>query len=129
MSDNYLHSDITEKIIKAYYIVYNKLGYGFFEKIYERALIIELQNEGFNCLQQKPIKVYYDSLEIGFYIADIVVDDKIIIEVKAAEVLCDAHEAQLTNYLKATNIQVGLLLNFGKNPSFKRKVFSSQFKS
>ena len=129
MVDNYLHSDITEKIIKAFYMVYNKLGYGFLEKVYERAMIIELKNEGFRCTQQKSIQVFYDSVQIGFYIADIVVEDKIIIEVKAAEILSEAHEAQLTNYLKATDIEVGILLNFGKKPSFKRKVFSSQFKA
>jgi len=127
--ETYLHSEITEKIIKAYYTVYNKLGYGFLEKVYERAMIIELQKEGMSCLEQIPIDVFYDSMKVGFYIADIFVEGKVIVEVKAAETLSEAHEAQLTNYLKATEAEVGLLLNFGKKPLFKRKVFSALYKS
>jgi GxxExxY protein len=128
MNESYLYSDITEVIIKCYYKVYNKLGYGFLEKVYEKAMLIELQNEDFRCLQQCPIDVFYESSKVGFYIADIIVEGKIIIEIKAAENLSEAHETQLTNYLKATEIEVGLLLNFGKKPSFKRKVFSAEFK-
>lgn len=129
MFENYLYSDFTESIIKCYYKVYNKLGYGFLEKVYERAMLIELQKEGFKCLQQCPIDVYYESNIIGHYLADIIVNGKIIIEIKASENLSEAHEVQLTNYLKATEIEVGLLLNFGKKPAFKRRVFSSEFKS
>ncbi len=129
MSDNYLHSDITGLIIKAFFNVYNKLGYGFLEKVYVNALLIELRRMRLFCSSQVPIKVFYDELEIGFYIADIVVNDSVIIEVKAAEALCEEHEAQLTNYLKATEIEVGLLLNFGKKAEFKRKVFSTEYKN
>ena len=129
MTENYLYSDITETIIKCYYKVYNKLGYGFLEEVYERALLIELGKEGYKCLQQCPVDVYYESDIVGYYLADIIVNGKIIIEIKAAENLSEAHEAQLTNYLKATEIEVGLLLNFGKKPAFKRRVFSSGFKS
>lgn len=99
------------------------------EKVYEKAMLIELAKEGFRCLQHCPVDVFYESEKIGYYLADIIVEGKIIIEVKAAENLSDAHEAQLTNYLKATEIEVGLLLNFGKKPAFKRRVFSSEFKS
>ncbi len=129
MSDNYLHSDITALVIKAFYNVYNKLGYGFLEKVYENSLLIELRKSGLSCKAQQQIKVFYDDDEVGFYIADIVINDCVIIEVKAAESLCEMHEAQLINYLKATEIEVGLLLNFGKNAELKRKVFSSEFKN
>jgi GxxExxY protein len=128
MIDNFLHSDITSKIIKAYYTVFNKLSYGFLEKVYENALIIELKKAGLQCEAQIPISVYYGKIEVGFYIADIIVDQKVIIEVKAAESLCEEHEAQLVNYLRATDLEVGLLLNFGKQAEFKRKVFSQEYK-
>lgn len=129
MSDNYKHSDITEIIIKAFYNVYNQLGYGFLEKVYENALLIELEKFELECVSQSQIQVLYDNVKVGFYIADIIVEKAVIIEVKAAEALCEEHEAQLTNYLRATNIEVGLLLNFGKKPAFKRKVFSSEYKN
>ncbi len=123
-SDNYKHSDITEKIIKAYYKVYNTLGYGFLEKVYENALYIELRAMDLFVEKQKQIKVYYEGKEVGEYFADLVVAECVIVELKAAESLCEEHEFQLINYLKATEIEVGLLLNFGKKPEFKRKVFS-----
>ncbi len=129
MSDNYKHSDITGIIIKAFYNVYNQLGYGFLEKVYENALLIELKKLGLECVAQYPIEVFYDDLKVGYYIADIIVNNCVIVEIKAAESLCEEHEAQLTNYLKATDIEVGLLLNFGKKIEFKRKVFSSEFKN
>jgi GxxExxY protein len=126
MNDNYKHSDLTDLIIKAFYNVYNLLGYGFLEKVYENALLIELESLGLEVKRQVPIKVYFKGQEIGNYFADIVVNDIVIIELKAAEVLVEAHEAQLTNYLRATNIEVGLLLNFGKQPQIKRKVFTNK---
>lgn len=129
MSDNYLHSDITSLIIKAFYKVYNHLGYGFLERVYQNALLIELRKLQFGCQPLYPIDVFYDNCKVGFYIADIIVNNCVIIEIKAAECLCEDHEAQLTNYLKATDIQVGMLLNFGKKPEFKRKVFSTKFKN
>jgi GxxExxY protein len=129
MSDNYKHSDITELIIKAFYNVYNKLGYGFLERVYENSMVIELKKQGLTCHTQSSINVFYDDCKVGFYIADIIVDNCVIIEVKAADSLCEEHEAQLTNYLRATDIEVGILLNFGKKPSFKRKVFSTEYKN
>jgi len=128
MNANFQHSDITSEIIKAYFLVYNKLGYGFLERVYEKSLLIELRKLGLNCRSQIPIKVFYDFQEVGYYIADIIVNDWVIVETKAAEILCEDHEAQLTNYLKASNIEVGMLLNFGKKAEFKRKVFSIEFK-
>lgn len=119
---------ITGKIIKAYYNVYNQLGYGFLEKVYENSMIIELPKIGLHGRAQVPVKVYYDRKEVGVYVVDILVDNLVIIELKAAESLCEEHEAQLLNYLKATNIEYGLLLNFGKKPQFKRKIFQNEYK-
>jgi len=123
-----LHENITKKIIEAYYKVFNSLGYGFLEKVYENALKIELKQMNLKVDQQKNIKVFYESFEVGDYFADLIVEDLIILELKAAESLCEEHETQLINYLKATNLEVGLLLNFGKKPEFKRKVFSNDRK-
>ncbi|MCK5085993.1 MAG: GxxExxY protein, partial [Melioribacteraceae bacterium] len=109
--------------------VYNKLGFGFLEKVYERAMVIELNDFGLHCEVQKPIDVYYKEKKIGDYFADIIVEEKVILELKAAETLIKEHEAQLLNYLKATNIEVGLLLNFGKEPKFKRMIFENKFKN
>ncbi|MBU2542474.1 GxxExxY protein [Patescibacteria group bacterium] len=121
-------NNITSKIIKAYYNVYNTLGYGFLEKVYERAMIMELPKVGLHGRSQVPIKVYYDKKEIGFYVADILVEDLVMVELKAAESLCEEHEAQLLNYLKATNIEYGLLFNFGREPKLKRKIFENKYK-
>jgi len=115
-----LYEDITKRIIKAFYKVYNNLGYGFMEKVYENALLIELKKEGFSTEQQKIIKVYYEGEVVGDYYADILVEDLIILELKACESLNDIHKIQLINYLKATKKELGLLLNFGKKPEMKR---------
>lgn len=123
-----LHSDLTEKIIEAFYKVYNTLGYGFLEKVYENSLRIELTRMGFKVESQKNIKVHYLGYDVGDYYADLIVNDTIILELKAAEAICEEHEAQLINYLKATDKEVGLLFNFGKHPEFKRKVFMNQNK-
>ena len=129
MNNNFKHSDITNVIIKAYYNVYNKLGFRFLEKVYENSMMIELKKLGLNCNKQVPIKVYYYDATVGDYYADIIVGNKIIIELKAAKSLCEEHEIQLVNYLKATNIEVGLLLNFGEKAEFKRKVLTNEYKS
>lgn len=124
--ERYKHTDITEKIIKAFYKVYNTLGFGFLEKVYENAMFIELRNMGLFVEKQRRVKVFYEEQEVGDYFADLIVDEKVIIELKAAESLCEEHEFQLINYLKATEIEVGLLLNFGKKPEFKRKIFTNE---
>ncbi len=129
METELLHKDITDLILKAFYNVYNKLGYGFLEKVYENAMIIELNDLGLKCERQKQIEVYYKNKNVGEYFADLIVNDLVIIELKAAESICSEHEAQLTNYLRATNCEVGLLLNFGKTPQFKRKIFKNEFKN
>ncbi len=123
-----LHSEITEKIIKAFYNVYNTLGFGFLEKVYENSMKIELMKMGMKVESQKNIKVHYLGYEVGDYFADLVVNSLEIVELKAAESLCEEHEAQLINYLKATNIEVGLLLNFGKKAELRRKIFMNENK-
>ena len=127
--EKYKHTEITEKIIKAYYAVYNQLGYGFLEKVYENSMAIELRKLNLKVELQQSIRVYYDGKEVGFYVADMIVEDCVIIELKAAESLCEENEAQLTNYLRATDIEVGLLFNFGKEAEFKRKAFSNEYKN
>lgn len=128
MKENLLHSEITEDIIKTFFHVYNTLGYGFLEKVYEDSLAQLLRKMGYTVLQQHPISVYFEGELVGEYFADLLVNEKVIIELKAAVAIDEAHEAQLLNYLKATKIEVGILLNFGKKPEFKRKIFSNNIK-
>lgn len=124
----YKHSDLTEQIIGAFFAVYAALGYGFLENIYAKALMIELKKRGLNVQGQLPIHVYYDDQLIGEYFADIVVNELVILEIKAAKALIAEHEAQLLNYLKATPYEVGLLLNFGPKPETKRRSFDNNRK-
>lgn len=123
-----LHKHITSGVIKAFYQVYNTLGYGFLEKVYANALVHELKSQGFSVQQQVPIKVYYDGYLVGEYFTDLVGEGQVIIELKAAETLHPQHEAQLLNYLKATDIEVGLLLNFGPKPIVVRKILTNDRK-
>jgi len=120
-----LHEEITSDIINAFYKVYNTLGYGFLEKVYENALAQELADRGYMVKQQVPIQVYYEDKAVGEYFTDLLIEDKVILELKTAESIAKEHEAQLINYLKATRIEIGLLLNFGKAPQFKRKIYSN----
>jgi GxxExxY protein len=124
----YKHSDLTEKIIGAFYAVYSALGYGFLEKNYVKALLIELNRRDMSAQSEVPIAVYYAGQLIGEYRADLVVNNLVIVEVKAAKVLLEEHEAQLLNYLKATPYEVGLLLNFGPKPEQKRRSFDNSRK-
>ena len=125
---DYKHKELTEKIIEIFYRVYNTLGYGFLEKVYENALVIEFRKAGIHVLCQAPIRVFYESQIIGEYYADLLVDGKVIVEIKAVRRLLREHEAQLLNYLKASDIEVGLLLNFGPRPEVKRKAFDNRRK-
>ena len=113
-ADNYLHSETTDRIIACAYEVYNQLGFGFSEKVYENAMMIKLQAKNVPAVQQAPINVLFEGKLIGEYFADILVADKVITELKAVSVLSKAHEVQLVNYLKAAGIRVGLLINFGE---------------
>ena len=123
-----LHSDLTENIINAFYEVYNTLGYGFLEKVYENALFYELELRGLKAEKQKPINVHYKKKSVGEYFCDIIVDNKVILELKACKKLDSEHVLQLMNYLKATDIEVGLLLNFGEEPEFKRRIYTNNEK-
>ncbi len=122
------HTDITELIIKAFYTVYNTLGYGFQEKVYRNALVIELRKLGLEVIQEARIAVYYDGKLVGEYFADLLVAGTVLVELKAVRKLAEEHEAQLLNYLKATFYEVGLLLNFGPKPEIKRKAFDNSRK-
>ena len=123
-----IDEELTGLIIKAFYKVYNTLGYGFIESVYHNAMIVELVRGGLSLETKKPIAVYYGANVIGTFEADLVVETKVILELKAKESLHAAHEAQLVNYLRATDIQLGLLLNFGRQAEFKRKYFSNEKK-
>lgn len=122
-----LHEDITDQILYCFYEVYNELGYGFLERVYENALFYELEGHGLKALKQEPTVVYYKNRKVGDFYSDIIVNNKIILELKAVPIHKD-HELQLYNYLKATNIEVGLILSFGRKAEFKRLVFTNKRK-
>lgn len=122
------HESLTEAVIKIYYQVYNELGYGFLEKVYQNAFYLALKQGGFMVEAQRKIKVWFRNVEVGEYFADLVVNDLIILELKADEALVKEHEAQLLNYLRGTDMEVGLLFNFGKKPEFRRKVYDNELK-
>jgi len=122
------HENITEAIIGAFFEVYNSLGYGFLEKVYENALCAEFKQRGFSFVQQFPIKVEYRGNVVGEYFADLVVEESVIVEVKAVRSLTVEHGAQLLNYLKATGFEVGLILNFGPKAKVVRKIFDNVLK-
>lgn len=121
-----IQKDLTEGIIKTFYDVYNEMGYGFLERVYQNALYVELKSRGYEVEAQKKIKVYYKGIEVGAYYADLTVNDSVILELKAADCILPEFETQLINYLRGTNVEVGLLLNFGPKPEFKRKVFQNK---
>jgi GxxExxY protein len=124
------HSEITDKILHVFFkVVYAQLGYGFLEKVYETALVIALREIGLHVESQVKIHVYFQGQIIGEYFADLVVENKIIIEIKAIKQILKEHEAQLLNYLRATPYEVGLLLNFGPEPDFRRSVYDNTKKS
>lgn len=126
-----LHQPLTDRIIAAYYNVYNGLGYGFLERVYENAMLIELEEMGLKAIKQKPINVAYKGKIVGDYFADIIVEDTITLELKVMNErekdFPEEHHAQLLNYLKATNLEVGLLLNFGLKPLIRRKIYENRF--
>lgn len=118
-----LYKDLSYKIVGLAMEVYNKLGYGFLEKVYENALMILFQREEIQAEQQAPIKVYFDGKVVGDYVADILIENKIIIELKSVEKIINAHKAQVLNYLSATGVHLGIILNFGKEElTFERFV-------
>lgn len=124
----FLHKETGDKILKSFYTVYNKMGYGFSERIYENSLIVEMGKLGLRCDQQRRIPVYYENHFVGEYYADIVVNNAIILELKAVRAIIPEHEAQLFNYLRATEVEVGYVLGFGEKPQFKRILFTNDRK-
>ena len=122
------HAEVTETVIKAFYTVYNALGYGFLEKVYQNAMAIELRKLGLEVKPEAAVTVYYDGEIVGEHFIDLLVADCVIVELKAVKVLLTEYEAQLLNYLKATPYEVGLLLNFGPKPKIKRRVFDNSRK-
>jgi GxxExxY protein len=123
-----LYKDLTDSILKTFFEVYHELGYGFLEKVYQNSMYLELRHRGFKVEAQKQIKVFYKGFSVGDYYADLVVNDKIILELKAAEGIVEEFEWQIINYLRGTDIEVGLLLNFGKKAEFRRKVYENSRK-
>lgn len=123
-----LHKELTDRILCAYYNVYNTLGYGFLEQVYQEAMCIELRSQGLFVAVQRPVFVYYHGQAIGEYHPDLTIDEKIILELKTAEAMHPSFEAQLLNYLRATRIEVGLVLNFGPKPEFRRKIYTNDRK-
>jgi GxxExxY protein len=118
-----IEANITERVIGAFYTVYRELGPGFLESVYENSLFLALQETGITVIQQAPLQVVFHGHVVGEFRADLLVDDRLIIEIKAIAKLAPSHEAQLINYLEATGVRVGLLMNFGPVPEFKRRVF------
>lgn len=119
-----LHRELTRAIIGAFYTVYNELGYGFVESVYKRALIVELQLRGIRCEREVAFTVYYKGVDVGEYRADLLVEGKVILEVKTAERIAQTHEVQLINYLRAAKVALGLVLNFGHRATFRRLILT-----
>lgn len=122
------HSELTGKILGAFFQVHKELGYGFSEKVYENSLVILLNEIGLKVETQVDLHVYFHGQKVGEYKADLIVNDVVLLELKAAEKVVEVHAAQLLNYLKATNIEVGLVLNFGPTAEFRRKVYDNDRK-
>ena len=122
------HSELTGKILGAFFQVHKELGYGFSEKVYENSLALLLNEIGLKVEPQVHLQVYFHGQKVGEYIADLIVEDVVLLELKAAEKIVEDHAAQLLNYLKATNIEVGLVLNFGPATEFRRKVYDNERK-
>jgi GxxExxY protein len=123
------HFHVTEKILRAFYNVYNELGPGFLESVYENALVIAARDLGLEVQEQVPISVYFRGHNVGDFRADLLVDGVVLVELKTVRTLDSAHLAQIMHYLKATNIELGMLLNFGPIPEFKRVVLESARKT
>jgi GxxExxY protein len=122
------HSDLTEKVIGIFYDVYNELGHGFLESTYAEALIVALEESSLSAVREAPVPVWFRGKRVGQYYADVIVEGVLLLELKAARALESAHEAQLLHYLRATEIEVGLLLNFGLRPQFRRLLFDNERK-
>jgi len=122
------HSDLTGKIIGIFFDVHNELGYGFLESVYEESLLIASPQAGVSVDRQVSVPVWFRECKVGEFRADLLVKGCVFLELKCARVLEPAHEAQLLHYLKATQIEIGLLLNFGHRPQFRRLLFDNERK-
>jgi len=122
------HADVTEKIIGVFYDVYNELGYGFLECVYEESLVIALHEAGLAAHRQIPLPVWFRGHKVGEFRADLLVENCLLLELKSARSLDPAHEAQLLHYLKSTEVEIGMLLNFGTRPQFRRLLFDNERK-
>ena len=122
------HSELTGKILGAFFQVHKELGYGFSERVYENTLAIVLIEMGLKVQQQVRLSVFYRGQVVGEYVADMVINDIVLLELKATQKIIEDHAAQLLNYLKATSIEVGLVLNFGPNAEFRRKIYDNERK-
>ncbi len=118
-----MFKDVTDRILKSFFNAYKELGFGFSKDVYENAMLVELNDLGAKSQVRRVIRVFYKELQVGEYTADIIVDDSVLLVIRAVETTSEQDEYQLINILKATGIEVGMLLNFGKKPEFKRKVF------
>ena len=125
MNADLKHGLITDKILRVFYEVYNELGHGFLESVYHRSLVLALESVGLNVCSRVDIPVWFRGTRVGHFEADILVESCVLLELKAARMLDSSHRAQLLNYLRATEIEVGLLLNFGEKPEFKRVIFDN----
>jgi len=123
------HAGITDRIIKAAFKVHNELGFGFLEKVYQNAMVVELRSAGLHVAKEVATDVYYQNELVGQYYADLIVEQSVILELKSVATLSKNHEVQLVNYLKATGLEVGLLINFGHSVEVKRKVLDNPSKS
>jgi len=123
------HSDLTGKIISVFYSVYNELGHGFLESVYEEAMTIALREAGIKVQRQLPLPVWFRGQKVGDFKADMLVEEAVLLELKCVRVFEPVHEAQLLHYLKSTEIEVGLLLNFGPSAQFRRLVFANERKT
>lgn len=123
-----LHEELTKQILAAFYEVYNELGYGFSECVYQNSLYFELQDRGYDVVAQQQCTVHYKKRNIGDYFTDLTVNNLVILELKACETIVEGHKTQLRNYLRATTLEVGLVLNFGPEPQFSRRIFTNDKK-
>lgn len=129
MENGLIHKDLTDKIIGTFYEVYNELGFGFLESVYEDAMVIALEEKGLEVGQQIAVPVWFRGRSIGKFAADLLIEHRVIVELKAVSKLVEVHAAQLMHYLRATEVEVGLVMNFGPRPEFKRRVFENTRKT
>ena len=125
VGQSYKHSNLTDLVIGVFYDVYNELGFGFLESVYRNALQLALIEKGLIVEAEKPISVYFRKKKVGDFRADLIVNDLVLLELKTAEAIAIAHEAQLLNYLRSTTLELGLILNFGPKPQVRRLLFDN----